>query len=84
MEKRIPKLSVTIHSDEITVYIKQKGCIFEVVHWVRDEWEEDPSIVTQIAMAIHLAYTDPKLLVDINKAHIESQKKIISRISPAN
>lgn len=82
MAKRIPKLSVEIHSDEITVYVKQKGCVFEVVHWVKDEWVEDPFVTVQIAMAIHLAYTDPARLVKINKEHIESQKKIIS--SPAN
>jgi hypothetical protein len=30
----------------------------EIVHWVSDEWEEDPSIVPSISNAIKLAYTD--------------------------
>jgi|TARA_R110001592_G_C13073511_1_gene742015 hypothetical protein len=30
----------------------------EIVHWVSDEWEEDPSIVPSITNAIKLAYTD--------------------------
>ena len=43
----ITESSVTIlHDDE------------EIVHWVSDEWEEDPSIVPSIANAIKLAYTD--------------------------
>jgi hypothetical protein len=43
----ITESSVTIlHDDE------------EIVHWVSDEWEEDPSIVPSITNAIKLAYTD--------------------------
>jgi hypothetical protein len=30
----------------------------EIVHWVSDEWEEDPSIVPSISNTIKLAYTD--------------------------
>ena len=30
----------------------------EIVHWVSDELEEDPSIVPSISNAIKLAYTD--------------------------
>lgn len=30
----------------------------EIVHWVSDEWEEDPSIVPSISNAIKLSYTD--------------------------
>lgn len=43
----ITESSVTVlHNDE------------EIVHWVSDEWEEDPTIVPSICNAIHLAYTD--------------------------
>lgn len=30
----------------------------EIVHWISDEWEEDPDIVPSISNAIKLAYTD--------------------------
>lgn len=34
----------------------------EIVYWHEDEWKEDPSIITSIANAIKMAYTNPKEL----------------------
>ena len=64
------KLTVEIYPEEITIYMEDGT---EVVHWVEDEWKEDPTIVTAIANAIHLAHTDPETLCKINQAHINSQ-----------
>jgi hypothetical protein len=66
-------LKVDIIPEEITVYLEDGT---EVVHWVEDEWKEDPSIVTSIANAIHLAHTDPDKLVTLNQAHIDSQRRL--------
>ena len=63
-------LKVEVCEEEITISTEDG---LEVVHWVCDEWEEDPTIVPAIANAIHLAYTDPKELIRINEHHINSQ-----------
>jgi hypothetical protein len=47
-------VQVEITEDSVTVLHNQE----EIVHWVSDEWEEDPSIVPSIANAIKIAYED--------------------------
>ena len=66
------KLSVEIYPEEITIYLEDGR---EVVHWVSDEWFEDPmNVVPAIANAIHLAHTQPEFLIKINQKHIDSQE----------
>lgn len=48
------RTEVIVTEDSVTVLHNQE----EIVHWVSDEWEEDPSIVPSIANAIKLAYED--------------------------
>ena len=48
------KTEVNITEYSVTVLHNQE----EIVHWVSDEWEEDPSIVPSIANAIKIAYED--------------------------
>ena len=64
-------LTVDICEDEVTIYTEDGT---EVVHWVCDEWIEDPTIVPSIANAIHLAHTDPVKLIEINQHHIDCQR----------
>ena len=64
-------LKVDICKEEITISTENG---LEVVHWVEDEWNEDPSIVPAIANAIHLAHTNPYELVRINQRHIDCQE----------
>lgn len=54
-------VQVEITEDSITVLHGKE----EIVHWVSDEWEEDPSIVPSIANAIKLAYKDIFLLREL-------------------
>jgi len=63
-------LTVEIYPEEITISTADG---LEVVHWVEDEWQEDPTIVPAIANAIHLAHTEPDELIRINRWHIDSQ-----------
>jgi len=69
-------LNIDICSEEITISMRDGT---EVVHWVEDEWVEDPTIVPAIANAIHLAHSDQKKLIVLNKEHIDSQRKINRR-----
>ena len=69
------KLNIDISEDEITVSLLSG---IEVVHWVRDEWEEDPTILPAIANAIHLAHTAPDHLMSINIKHINSQVEVLN------
>jgi len=69
LELDLETISVDIDKDEITISCDE----YEVVHWVKDEWTENPMIVTAIANAIHLAYTNPSFLVYLNRKHILSQ-----------
>lgn len=55
MEKNV---EIIIEQDHICVMHNKE----EVVYWIHDEWEEDPSIVTSIANAIYLASTNIKKL----------------------
>ena len=48
------RTEVIVTEDSVTVLHNQE----EIVHWVSDEWEEDPTIVPSIANAIKLAYED--------------------------
>lgn len=48
------RTEVIVTEDSVTVLHNQE----EIVHWVSDEWEEDPSIVPSIANAIKIAYED--------------------------
>jgi hypothetical protein len=65
-------LIIAICKDEITILL-QSG--IEVVHWVEDEWLDDPSITPAIANAIHLAHTEPNKLITMNLDHIRSQQQ---------
>lgn len=49
---------IEISEDKIAIYTQEKS---EIVMWDQAEWEEDPSIVTAIANAIHLAYSQGTL-----------------------
>ena len=66
-------LTVEIYPEEITISLEDGT---EVVHWVEDEWLEDPTIVPAIANAIHLAHTAPDDLIVLNQKHIDSQTEI--------
>lgn len=46
---------VEIGADKIAIYTADEA---EIVMWDQAEWEEDPSIVSSIANAIHLAYSE--------------------------
>ena len=48
------RTEVIVTEDSVTILHNQE----EIVHWVSDEWEEDPSIVPSIANAIKIAYED--------------------------
>ena len=50
----VMRTEVIVTEDSVTVLHNQE----EIVHWVSDEWEEDPTIVPSIANAIKLAYED--------------------------
>jgi len=53
MSKQQPIVEIT--EDKIAIYTPEKA---EIVMWDKAEWEEDPSIVSAIANAIHLAYSE--------------------------
>lgn len=67
-------LKIEILSEEITISTIRDE--IEVVHWVEDEWIEDPTILPAIANAIHLAHTAPDKLIHMNFAHMSSQYDI--------
>ena len=67
------KLDVNISNDEVTISMEDGT---EIVHWVKDEWEEDPTVTPCIAVAIKMAYNDPERLIEINRVHIDSQRRI--------
>jgi len=48
------RTEVIVTEDSVTILHNNE----EIVHWVSDEWEEDPTIVPSIANAIKLAYKD--------------------------
>ena len=66
-------LKIDICDEEITISTSDG---LEVVHWIKDEWEEDPSIVPSIANAIFQACENPSHLISINIEHLNSQKMI--------
>ena len=67
------ELMTKICVDEIIIS-REDGT--EVAKWIRDEWEEDPSLTPAIALAVLLAYTDPEKLIEMNKEYINNQLKI--------
>jgi hypothetical protein len=48
------KTSANVEVDEGGIYLKDGD--EEIVCWVRDEWEEDPTVVQAIANAIVMLY----------------------------
>lgn len=52
---------VEINPDTILIYVN--GEI--IASWIQDEWEADPSVVSAIAYAIKLFYTDLDSLTKI-------------------
>jgi len=70
----VTPLKIEICPEEITISTKRDN--IEVVHWVEDEWIEDPTIVPAIVNAIHLAHTNPDELIHINFKHMESQYQL--------
>ncbi len=54
---------IEINDGEIQISYKGE----QVVYWIKDEWEEDPSIVPSIANAILLASTDIHKLIELVK-----------------
>jgi len=70
-------IHVDICKEEITISYKGTQDDIEIVHWVQDEWIEDPALVVPaIANAIHLAHTNPAKLIEMNEKHIQSQLEI--------
>lgn len=67
-------LEIEILPEEIT--IRTVNDKIEVVHWVEDEWIEDPTILPAIANAIHLAHTHPDKLMHMNFKHMADQYEI--------
>jgi hypothetical protein len=66
----LSSIKIEILEEEVTITCDD----LEVVHWIKDEWIEDPEVVVPaIANAIHLAHTKPALLVYLNRQHILSQ-----------
>ena len=63
-------LIVTVETESISVHTI--GGV-EVCHWVEDEWLEDPTITPAIVNAVHLAHTEPDLLLRLNANHIYPQ-----------
>jgi hypothetical protein len=63
-------MKVVISEDYIGVYLMHSNDdgpydAQEIVGWSVDEWAEDPeTVVPAIANAIHLANTDPELLME--------------------
>ena len=70
----INPLEIEILPEEITVKTIRDG--IEVVHWVEDEWKEDPTIVPNIVNAINMAHTEPDKLIHVNFKHMASQYEI--------
>lgn len=64
---------VDVSMDSITISTLDG---IEVVHWVDDEWMEDPSIVPAIANAMRMAYEEPETLLEINATHINSVRRM--------
>ena len=69
------KLSVYVKDDYVTINTEDG---FEVCHWIKEEWEEDSSIVPSIVNAICMAYAAPEKLLELCKEHIEAQKMRIT------
>jgi hypothetical protein len=71
LELDLETIQVEVLEDEVTISCDG----YEVVHWIKDEWIEDPEVVVPaIAHAVHLAYTNPSHLCYLNMKHIMSQK----------
>jgi len=66
-----PKLTIEHDEDEVTILMEDGT---EVVHWVRDEWEEDPTLINVICNAIIMAQVHPEKLIKINQHHIDCQR----------
>jgi len=66
----LESIEVEVTNDNVTISCGG----YEVCHWIKDEWIEDPEVVVPaIANAIHLAYTKPFHLICLNRKHINSQ-----------
>jgi hypothetical protein len=81
MENLMSLIEVDIIPEEITISYKGTQDDLEIVKWVQDEWIEDPTIITAIANAIHMAHTDPAKLMKIHEKHIDSQLQINKKFS---
>ena len=66
------RLKVEISNEEIGIYLEDGT---EVIYWVCDEWEDDPTIIPCIANAINMAYNMPEKLIKINQKHINDVRK---------
>ena len=66
IEDVISHMRIAIDSESVNIYIDEGEDIepTHIVYWHEDEWVEDSEIVTPaIIQAIHLFYTDKKLLL---------------------
>jgi hypothetical protein len=70
-----PKLIIEHGADEVVIRFDQDDYL-EVVKWVKDEWEEDPTLVNVICDAVIMAQVQPEQLIKIHEKHIESQRQI--------
>lgn len=64
-------LTVEVADTHVTIYT-QNG--YEVIHWIQDEWQEDPDIAPVIAHAVVMAYAAPHSLVNLHMPHIKAQE----------
>jgi hypothetical protein len=66
------KFKVEYGDDYITIFRYGK----EVLHWIEEEWQEDPQVVFSICHAVALAATNKldKILKEIGKYNIRSLK----------
>lgn len=52
-----------IVDDDVVAIADQDG--YELVSWQQDEWEANPSLVSPMVNAVHLAHSDPEGLVQM-------------------
>ena len=68
---RRPKLIIDYCEEEVTISLEDGR---EVVHWVEDEWIEDPGLISVICNAVMMANVHPEKLIKIHQHHIDCQE----------
>jgi hypothetical protein len=65
-----PVLTIDYCDEEVTISMDDG---IEIVHWVQDEWNENPTLILTIANAIIMARVQPEQLIKLHQVHIDSQ-----------